>query len=420
MIPLLKKITEEESYCPTEEQEQQEEHDNPTKTDVESATQSILYLRYCAYLVEAYLEGITQRTCSKKSKRQSSNTSEQNNPQPLGPQQTIIDEAYEVAEILHSLLFPLQSCGIKKEASQAQSSIFSMCETYWHGNFEDREQMVTQLLPLLLVRSLDDEKAQKNDVKRLYSIRDAIDLLDFDDVESISSLKLHLLRTVSSPLFLQCGEGKKFISHLFQVHPSLVMDLHQAVKAQIPGAKRSILKAFAEIYFNAWKGSMEKSAISTTSEEMQTSIEENALQDFMHAVIHVANPSTAKSIRAVLDQFYTKKKSPPVESMLFRMYGPLLWRALSAANARVRIQASVVLVDTFPLRDPHSSIAGGSSGMEWTTELCVQKSVAALSSLMGDDVPSVRVAGSMATAKILASFWVAIPSKDIHSLLNRE
>ena len=37
---------------------------------------------------------------------------------------------------------------------------------------------------------------------------------------------------------------------------------------------------------------------------IQTSIEENALQDFIFQVIRAANPSTAKSVSTVLDKFY--------------------------------------------------------------------------------------------------------------------
>ena len=132
----------------------------------------------------------------------------------------------------------------------------------------------------------------------------------------------------------------------------------------------------------------------------------------MYQVIHAANPSTSKSVRTVLDKFHVNKKSPDVERLLHRMYGPLLWRALSSANARVRRQAAGVLADTFPLRDP-------TAGEEWTEE-CVKRSVRAMVALMEDVVPSVRVAGSMATARILSSFWSVVPSGDIRTLLNRK
>jgi condensin-2 complex subunit G2 len=404
LMPLLRKIINEESYIPDED-----EHGNVIVGDVHDAsTQSVIYLRICAFLVDAYLEGLLKR------QKRNYNNNSNNNSRRV----EIIDEAFEVAEMLHDVLFPLQNCG--KEGVSTQSAIFAMCEHWWHGNFEDKELFVTQLIPLLLVKSLEDT-AQKNDVKRLYSIREAIDLLDFE-CESITTLKNHLLRTVANPLFLQSTEGKKFITHLFQVDVSLVSELHKAVKVQLFEAKRSILNAYGEIYYNAWKQSTEKVDADDDNEEeggerdgemttsIQASIEENALQDLMYYQIHAANPKMASSIRVVLDKFYINKKSHDVESMLHRCYGPLLWRALSATNARVRLQASSVLTDTFPLRDPDA-------GQEWT-EACVEKSVEALMSLMSDEIPSVRVAGSNATAKILSQFWVAIPAKDIRTLLN--
>lgn len=401
LSPLLTKVVDDESYIPDVDS-------NGTIISDSNATSSlsIKFIKCCAYLVEAYLDGIIKRQRNGR-----------------GGLQTLDDEIFEVAEMLHELLFPLDQVGnnfvtMKKMIISVQSAIFTMCEKWWHGNFEDKEQLVTQLIPLLLMRSLDDN-AQKNDVKRLYSIREAIDLLDFQD-ESIESLKMHLLRVVSNPLFLQNVDGRKFIIHLFQVDPTLVVDLHRAVRAQIPGAKKSILNAYAEIYFNAWKLSTEREETGEEEEgdgeendgrdTIQISIEENALQDFMYQVIHAAVSSTAKSVRVVLDKFYVNKKNPDVESLLYRMYGPLLWRALSGANARVRMQSSVVLTDTFPLRDPNAK-------EEWT-EACVKRSVEALISLMNDDVPAVRVAGSTATAKILSLFWAAVPSQDIRALLN--
>ena len=397
LTPLVQKIVDEESYLPDDT----DDNGDIIIQDAHAAsTLAVIYLRLCAGMVDAYLKGVLTR--------QGRNNN--GNKRPV----EVIDEVFEVATMLHDLLFPLQHCG--KEGMATQSAIFSMCETWWHGNFEAREVFITQLIPLLLVKSLEDT-AQKNDVKRLYSIRDAIDLLDFE-CPSITSLKNHLLRTVANPLFLQSSEGKKFITHLFLVDASLVGELHKAIKVQLFEAKRSILNAYGEIYYNAWKQSLDKNEDEEEDEDeeqggaIQTAIEENALQDLMYFQIHAANPKMTSSIRIVLDKFYVNKKSPHVECMLHRCYGPLLWRSLAATNARVRLQAAAVLTDTFPLRDPNA-------GQEWT-EACVQKSVEALIGLMSDEVAAVRVAGSNATAKILSQFWVAIPASDIRKLLNRK
>ncbi|KAL9182845.1 hypothetical protein ACHAXT_004124 [Thalassiosira profunda] len=394
LLPLLKTIAEEERFVPDEDNE-----GNVIEDAEAESTSAIRFLRCCAHLVEAYLDGLLKRQGAK---------SRRSAPKRL----EVIDEAFETAEVLHELLFPLHACGTT-EARLAKNAIFDLCEKWWHGNFEDREQVVTQLVPLLLVKSLD-ASAQKNDVKRLYSIREAIDLLDFRD-ESIASLKQHLLRVVGNPLFLQSAEGRKFIAHLFLVDASLVGDLHRAMRAQIVGAKKSILNAYAEIYFQSWKAAGELSHEEDGEEEeevneIRTAIEENALQDLVYQVIHAAVPSTAKSVRTVLDKFYVHKKSPDVEGMLHRTHGPLLWRGLAATSSKIRKQAAGVLTDTFPLRDPEA-------GTEHT-EACLKKSVEALISLMKDDTPSVRVEGSKSTARILTEFWSAVPSKDIRRLLN--
>ncbi|KAL3807192.1 hypothetical protein ACHAXA_008904 [Cyclostephanos tholiformis] len=410
------------------------------------AEESVRFLGCCASLVEAYLRGVLSR--QKKQQRATTSSSSQMQQQQQQKKIDVVDEAFEVAGTLHDLLFPLQqgrqgsSCASSfksrwsRYASRTQSAIFSMCETWWYGNFVDRERMVTQLVPLLLVRSLDVD-AKRDDVRRLCAVRTAIDLLDFDD-ESISSLKIHLLRTVGHPLFLRCPEGRRFVGHLFLVDASFVTEVHGAVKAQIPGAKKSVLEAYAEIYYGAWKASTEMitndgdrrdnrvhggeeeedgergngvlTAAANAMGEIQSSIEENALQDLMYHAMHASSPATAKSARAVLDRFHVNKKAHDVESMLHRTYGPLLWRGLSSANARVRTRACAVLADTFPLRDPR---AGDES-----TEAVVDRSVGALVKSMKDEVPCVRVAGSAATARILGCFWAMIPIAHIRTLLN--
>lgn len=52
------------------------------------------------------------------------------------------------------------------------------------------------------------------DVKRCYTMRHALSLLDFDD-ETIDDLKRLLLRAAFSPTFLRCKEGRRYLAHLF-------------------------------------------------------------------------------------------------------------------------------------------------------------------------------------------------------------
>jgi hypothetical protein len=52
--------------------------------------------------------------------------------------------------------------------------------------------------------------------------------------EKISYLKLLLLCTVSSPLFLKLPEGYRIIASFFYFHESMVKDVHQAIRVEIP------------------------------------------------------------------------------------------------------------------------------------------------------------------------------------------
>eukprot|EP00956_Cyclotella_meneghiniana_P035397 scaffold114420_cov67-Cyclotella_meneghiniana.AAC.2 len=413
LLALLSGVVENEEY--SKEDESNEFNDEDISSS--SSLQSLQFLKLCADFLHAHILSITKSS--------------------------VIDEVFEMASLLHDSLFPLhqlQSEGeedehsnrdakVIKQAKATTASIFTLCEKWWHSNLDDKEQLVTQLIPLLLLSSLD-QQSTKSHVKRLYSMREAFDLLDFND-PSISSLHTQLLRTVSHPLFLQCGEGKKFLSHLFTIQ-ELIVSLHSVVRVQIM-SKKSILTAYGDVYWGAWKtlavnkGSIgEEDSENEARTEARTSLEENALQDLAYMTIHAVNPTTAKNCRVILDKFLLYKKDPEVEGMLYRVYGPILWRSLIAANARVRMQAAVVLGDSFPLKDNGSNVSNSIMASDKKTtgklgyEAVVAKTVEVIVKLMRDEVPSVRVQGCICAGKILRGFWVAIPSSDIRVLLNGE
>jgi condensin-2 complex subunit G2 len=402
---ILNKIIQEESYVPasayhyeSDDNDEQEGTDVDRKTRARKqetinpsdlvpdpkSTEALDFLKASALCVNAYLEGLVDRRAETDTDLK---------------MYQVVDEVFGVAELLHSVLFSLHSCGAK--GVQVQTSIASVCELWWHQRFVDREALVVQLLPLLVVRSLD-ASAQKSDVKRLFHIREALAVLDFDN-ESITYLQSLLLRTVSSPLYLRVNEGKRFIAGLFHLHNALVSDLRQAIRVQIPDAKKTILQAYGEIYFRAWKDS---------ETHVRTAMEERALQDLMYAVVHVANPTMVKSIHTVLAPFHDAQKNSEVESLMHRMYGPILWRSIKAANPRVRINAAAVLAVTFPLK--------ASSMSHKETEQAIQKGTKSLKDLLTDSDPRVRVAGSEATATVLTTFWDVLPVTDIRMLLNRK
>lgn len=74
------------------------------------------------------------------------------------------------------------------------------------------------------------------------------------------------------------------------------------------------------------------------------------LQGLMEAALHASTISMASALRRVLGGLHGAKSAPGVDALLLRLYQPILFRALSAANPAVRRNALGLLVDAFPLQ----------------------------------------------------------------------
>lgn len=309
-------------------------------------------------------------------------------------QHQIPTEVLETAVTLHDILDQLDlSWG--PDAAQTHQAIVSLCETWWLHDGVSRDDLIGQALPAIVEAALHHSKSG---IKRLFGIRSALQIIDFDDIDSNVFLSL-LMRVTSSPACLKSAEGKRFLSHLFSLGPTVRRKLHQSIRAQIPDNKTSILKDYGDVYFAAWKDGAD--------DDTREAIEAEILQDLTYAVIHAANPGLVQNLRTVLEKFHDGKQAADVEALLHRMYGPILWRALSAANAKVRANATAVLAQVFPLPD------------RFAKKDHLQKGCAALKQLLQDPDPRVRVAGSEAVANILTVYWDVVPSSEIRTLLNR-
>lgn len=124
---------------------------------------------------------------------------------------------YDIVQTLHDILIPLDDS--IPGAPSLKVSIARICEKSWVGEGEGAENYVTQLIPYLLIVSLSPS-ALDADVKRLYSIRTAFLLLDFDD-ESIESIRSLILRCFLHPVFLRSVDGRRFLSFVFSVHEGM-------------------------------------------------------------------------------------------------------------------------------------------------------------------------------------------------------
>jgi len=178
----------------------------------------------------------------------------------------------------------------------------------------------------LLSKSLTLEK--KVDVRRVYALREAFTLFDFED-ESIEDLKLLLIRCVISPVFLKTDEGRRFVAFAFGLSNQLVKEMLAMIRSQIPFGRKSMLDVYGDILFRAWK------ALEADSKE---EIESRFLQGLIEGAIHASSGAFAASIRRVLGGFVSQRTTEGVEKLLFRLAEPVIFRSL-------QVHLSVFLAD---------------------------------------------------------------------------
>jgi hypothetical protein len=263
--------------------------------------------------------------------------------------------------------------------TSAQADIVCLCEAVWLAGLEGCEAVVPALVPYILVRSLQPDTARDADVRRVHTMRHALALLDVED-ESFSSIREFVLLAYRSPVYLRVSEGRRFLSFVLCLHPSLVADIHGVVKVRtcvlrafilvavwpqgrgvpgrsaarprcavdceqacvcvcacacscsrwqsnLPGAPARVVEAYGEVYFRAWRCAEGATLLR---------IEQVCLQDLMYCGVHASVPSTFKACRGMIDAWVSQKKQRGVDDVLLRCYGPILWRSLEVANPDVR------------------------------------------------------------------------------------
>ncbi|KAL9241615.1 hypothetical protein vseg_015706 [Gypsophila vaccaria] len=277
------------------------------------------------------------------------------------------------------------------------TDVSRLCEEWWREEFFGRELLISHFLPFLVSRSLTLRK--KVDLRRVYVLRDAFLLFDFED-DSIEDLKLLLIRCVITPLYLKTEDGRRFLAFLFGLSPQLLKEVLAMIKSQIPFGRKSMLEAYGDILFRGWKG---------VEGPLRTEIEDGFLQGLVEAAVLAASASFAASVRRVLGGFVSQRTVVGVEKLLFRLAEPLIFRSLQVANSNVRQNALHLLLDLFPLEDPDAS--------KEAKDTLLQKEFFLLEKLLKDDCPEVRVVAVEGCCRILRLFWEIIPSSMITKIL---
>ena len=75
-----------------------------------------------------------------------------------------------------------------------------------------------------------------------------------------------------------------------------------------------------------------------------------APQGLMQAAVLAASPALAAALTRLLGGLHAEKAAPGVDALLLRLYRPILFRGLAAANAAVRRNALQLLLAAFPLQ----------------------------------------------------------------------
>ncbi|KAL3813686.1 hypothetical protein ACJIZ3_014954 [Penstemon smallii] len=279
------------------------------------------------------------------------------------------------------------------------SEIANLCEEWWKGDLLGKETLITQSLPVLLSRSLTLKK--KVDVHRVYMLRDAFTLFDFED-ESIVDLKDLLIRCVISPLYLKTEDGKKFIAFMFGLSTQLAKEVFAMIKSQIPFGRKSMLEGYSEIIFRAWRA---------VDGEFKDEIENGFLQGLFEGAIYASSGALAASIRRVLGGFVNNRTTEGVEKLIFRLAEPVIFRSLQVANSNVRQNALHLLLDLFPVEDPDAT--------KEATDTLLEKQFFLLEKLLMDECPDVRAVAVEGCCRLLHMFWEIIPSPTITKIITK-
>ncbi|XP_066987569.1 condensin-2 complex subunit G2-like isoform X2 [Macrobrachium rosenbergii] len=301
----------------------------------------------------------------------------------------IPEKLLELAVLLHGMVSVLEG--------RLQEEIVTLCETWWHRELDERDCLISNVLPILIQMAIGKSGRRKN-VIAVCSVRGALDVVEFD--ESLVDL---LAACVASPRFISVEEGCRWLCELF-TRQMLVMRLHRSIKAVLPECTRDQSAKYGEIYFRAWKKS---------TGDVQQMIEESCIQDLMYAGVHV-DPLAGKlstNLHHLLHQIHRNKQHHLVQRMILKLYNPFLWRSLKVANGYVRMNATGLLCDAFPLSDSTCTL-------EERQELS-ERQYQTIISLLTDPCHLVRITAIKGTCEILKNYWLVIPSQVIKTIFQK-
>ena len=306
----------------------------------------------------------------------------------------------EIVSILHKLLISLP-----ESYHETCDVIAKTCTHWWKSNLPNRERYYPNLISYLLVKTQQTKKSPTPIIKEMYSIRQG--LLDMDLSEEQSAfMKPFFLKLISNKYsFLKVKECSKFLSFMFSVHPSFVLDLHLAFLGVIPGAEKKVVEIYGVVYFTAWKNS---------TGVCREKIEYACIQDLLYKCIlaHRTGPNAIfNTLNQLVSTFFSNKQQRGVDEMLYRLFKPFLWRFLTSTNPIVRSNAATLFFSAFPVKDPDLS--------RQELDETIQRQFDLIQELLKDPYSLVRNISVVSSLKLISQFWEFFPALVRKCLLTR-
>lgn len=228
---------------------------------------------------------------------------------------------------------------------------------------------------------------------------------EFVKTRDSEELRNVLNSCLNSSTIVKNNEGQTFISRLVSV---LGIDAHDEfvdiIKALVPKLSSNLLLCYGMILYKIWL----EYANQNYEKKMQH-FEELIQRTFCMGSIRL-NPMIALRMRLILHSFHNSRDDIRVNKLLVRLYDPIIWRYLSVANWKVRLNTTALLALLFPLIDPSLSTR------DYNYELDNQFSI--LQNLLIDNSSEVRVAAIQSVCRILTLYWEITPIERIHEVLS--
>ncbi|KAJ3611370.1 hypothetical protein NHX12_021386 [Muraenolepis orangiensis] len=301
----------------------------------------------------------------------------------------------ECSRLLHNLL------AVLPVPAPLQQQLQVLCEHWWKKGLLGKEEFGRSAFLLSLRKSLT-LKTPGAQIQRLWDLHQVLPGLDFSSEDNKQLLGL-LLECYLSMSFIRNQDGNRFLVFLFSWNVDFIWMIHGTIKNQLEFFTKVMTNHIAEIYFRAWK--------KATGDFLDT-IEKVCLQDLMENAIllHRSSPVHGK-VRQIVSYFHKRKGCESVDRMLFELYQPILWRALSAPNHEVRANATLLFTEAFALHNPATR--------DQNINHAIQKQLDTLMGLLDDPHPLVRSSATLGVCKILGSCWELLPSTVITDFLKK-